>query len=605
VARKPSKALLASLLRETSREALLDRLQSLAKTLELEQLLQFVAALILRAGVERQALLQRIAELQAARSRSSSERSNPTQLLLFAKTLTRLQRPQPPTPCPEAKPDLANFLKTTNEEIEALTEERRAARKAEQERKRQAQAEAKAAGEATATWPTHLPLREVWLDVDVASRRCGDCQQERTVLRVETSWHLERTVTTEVVVTHRNVRVCRSRHGGPVAPPPPPKPVDKGHLGFGLAAWALFLRFSHNLPLHRLVELFTAEGLAVTQDHLHTLVQTTVKRLLPVSEAIADQVRKAKLVNLDDTPVRVLAQVPRRPARLAKSTAEACPEQQPPADAPPHETDVPTQGSRQARVWIALGDGVWPWFFATPNWKAKGAERRLGTLLGTLQGDGYAAFKKMARTQGRKLAGCMAHLRRKLRAAMLAKDPRAEEPLALIQAMYRVECLARRRKDDAQALLALRKERSAPFMAALDAWAEKVAPTVERGSPLGKAWTYYKNQRPFLATFLTDGAVSIDNNAAERALRRITIGRKLWLFFRGDENLEGAAVLASVLCAARLHGAPELPYLTWLLQEVARRSWSAAHARELLPDRWLERQKQQLQEGAAVKVAAG
>ncbi len=132
----------------------------------------------------------------------------------------------------------------------------------------------------------------------------------------------------------------------------------------------------------------------------------------------------------------------------------------------------------------------------------------------------------MAKKLGIRLAACMVHLGRKLRKAMLAKKPRATEALALIQGLYRIERLARLQGLDANALLAL--------MAALERWAHTVAPSVETGSPLGKAWTYLNNPWDCLQTYLSNPAVNIDNNAAERALRRITIGRKLWLFFRGD-----------------------------------------------------------------------
>ena len=91
----------------------------------------------------------------------------------------------------------------------------------------------------------------------------------------------------------------------------------------------------------------------------------------------------------------------------------------------------------------------------------------------------------------RDLAGCMAHLRRKLRVAMNARDPRATEALALVQGLYRVEELARLRLLDADQRLALRQERSVPIMGALVDWAEVVQPTIVKGSPLGKAWIYF------------------------------------------------------------------------------------------------------------------
>jgi transposase len=137
-------------------------------------------------------------------------------------------------------------------------------------------------------------------------------------------------------------------------------------------------------------------------------------------------------------------------------------------------------------------------------------------------------------------------------------------------------------------------------MAALERWARTGAPTIETGSPMGEAWTYLNNQWDYLQTYLSDGRVSIDNNAAERALRRITIGRKLWLFFRGDVTVERAARLASLLATARLHGANELEYLRWLLQELARREWSVVAAAGLLPDAWMAANNKKAEQGSAV-----
>jgi len=91
---------------------------------------------------------------------------------------------------------------------------------------------------------------------------------------------------------------------------------------------------------------------------------------------------------------------------------------------------------------------------------------------------------------------------------------------------------------------------------------------------------------------LTDGTIRLTNDAAERGLRRITIGRKLWLFFQNDKNAEWAARLASLTATARLHGADELAYITWLLQELAPREWSPEAARCLLPDIWLAAQQE-------------
>lgn len=560
-----------TLLAERSRDALLAQLTT--APLAQPDLLGLVTDLLLVVGQDNDSLKLRVAHLLASRFGRSSERSSAAQLVLFGELLNLVQTEQVlPDDTTESKANVPPLSEQTEQQIDALVEQKRQEQKEAKERRRQAEIEARAEGKPSVAvpWPTHLPVREETIDVDAADRACSDCEQERGIIGQETSWRIEATTKCEVVVTHRLTRACQAHHGGPVTPPAPPKPVDKGHLGFGLAAHAISLRFAHNLPIHRIVEMFADHGIPVSEEVLHTLFTTTSERVEPVLETLAVQVRASDLVNIDDTPVLVLD--PEEPKRR-----------------------------RRARIWLALGDGHWAWFFSTKTWKEEDAEARLGKLTGTLQGDGYKGFKKLAKKNGIAQAGCMAHLRRKLRKAMLAHDPRATEAVALVHGLYRVEKLAKLQELDADGVLALRKERSVPLMDALERWAREVASTIETGSPLGQAWTYLDNQWSYLRQFLLDGRVSIDNNAAERGLRRITIGRKLWLFFRGDETVERAARLASILTTARLHGANELAYLTWLLQELARREWSVEAARQLLPDVWLAAQKKQAEEGRAVE----
>jgi transposase len=545
---------------ERSRERLLTRLGEVS-SLEPNELVAIVVEVLLLVGQDADRLKLRVADLLAARFGRSSDKASLAQLALFAKALQAgATSDDPAAPAPEApvKPTVPDLVQRTNDEIDALVLAQRKAKDEARERRRAAAKLAPA--DASGSWPKHLPVEERVVDVPEGQHLCGDreCRAERQVIGRETSWRIEYETTSKVVVTHRLVRACQKHHGGPVVAPVEPAPIDRGHLGFGIAARALWLRFAHNLPVLRIAEIFAADGLPISDDMLHTLFETTVRRAGPVIEALVAQVRAAKVVNLDDTPVLIVDGAgPNRKQR------------------------------RQGRIWLALGDGKFAWFFATTTWKAEEAEERLGQITGVLQGDGYAGFPKLARELGIQLAGCMAHLRRKLLKAFQARDPRAAEALGLVQALYRVEKLAQLRRLDIAGIEALRLERSVPILEALEAWAVKVGPGIELGSPLGKAWTYFDNQQGPLRVFLTNGRVSIDNNAAERGLRRITIGRKLWLFFRSDGNAERAAQLASLFLTARLHGVDELEYMRWLLGEIARREWSSEAARALLPDVWL------------------
>jgi hypothetical protein len=132
------------------------------------------------------------------------------------------------------------------------------------------------------------------------------------------------------------VRACPHHHGGPVIAPVPPKPVDKGHLGFGLAAQAIYLRYSHNLPIRRIADMLADDLVPVSEEMLDRLYTETSARIEPVLQALITCVRQAQLVNLDDTPVLILD--PTRPDRR-----------------------------RTGHMWVAVGDQRYCWFFTTPS----------------------------------------------------------------------------------------------------------------------------------------------------------------------------------------------------------------------------------------------
>jgi len=562
------------LLKERSRDALIAELKGtlvkLGQQDPMEAVVEFLADLLLAAGADRDKLKQRVVSLLSARFGRSSEKSSSEQLDLFAEALRIASGQGLDTPdgadasedSAETEPaplkSAAEIIEQTNAEIVAETAAKRQARKDARAELRKAALSETGTDGSSSPWPKHLPVREVTLDIPEANLHCDDCGVERQIIGYETSWRLEYTTTTEVAVTRIPVVACKSHHGGPLSEPVPPKPVDKGQLGFSLAAHILWLRITHNLPVRRIAEMMQSQGAPVSEQMIHTLISVTGERSRPVVDAIRNRVREAALVNIDDTWT----------------------------DVHDKQEDSPKRKRRRARVWLALGDERYAYFFATRTWKAAEAKAKLGPIQGVMQGDGYAGFPGYAKEFSTTLAGCMGHLRRKIRVAFIAKDPRATWPMALVQGMYRVEKLARLRGLGFDARLALRQERSVPLMAELLKWLEEVAPTIVKNSPLGKAWTYLNNQQGPLQVFLHDGKVSIDNSAAERGLRRHTIGRKLWLFFRDQDKLEHVARLMSVLTTARLHGVDEHAYLTWLLEQLARREWSPAAAAQLLPEAW-------------------
>jgi transposase len=135
--------------------------------------------------------------------------------------------------------------------------------------------------------------------------------------------------------------------------------------------------------------------------------------------------------------------------------------------------------------------------------------------------------------------------------------------LALIGELYALEREAKEADDDAR--LALRQKRSVPVLARIRGWLDAEGEVVLPRSPTAAAITYAENQWQALTTYATQGFLNIDNNASERALKRVAIGRKNWLFAGNDAAAENQARLWSLIASAERHGLDPQRYLTSIL----------------------------------------
>src|SRR5690606_2328386 len=138
--------------------------------------------------------------------------------------------------------------------------------------------------------------------------------------------------------------------------------------------------------------------------------------------------------------------------------------------------------------------------------------------------------------------------------------------LALVSELYAIEREAKDADDDAR--LALRQERSVPVLARIKTWLDAEGEIVLPRSPITQAITYAQNQWKALATYVTQGFLAIDNNASERALKRVALGRKNWLFAGHDAAAANHARLWSLIASAERHGICPQRYLTSVLAKL-------------------------------------
>jgi hypothetical protein len=177
------------------------------------------------------------------------------------------------------------------------------------------------------------------------------------------------------------------------------------------------------------------------------------------------------------------------------------------------------------------------------------------------------------------------HARRYFFDARLADPERGHEALARIRALYAVEREAKEMGLDGVALAAYRQRHSAPILTAFAAWLAEQVPRVLPKSEIGKAVAYATNQWPSLVVYTRDGRLTIDNGAAEQAIRPLAVGRKNWLHVGGDGGLRHTAVLLSIAASVKRHGLDPRVYLKHVLTELPARPPRTGLG-DLLPDRW-------------------
>jgi transposase len=186
---------------------------------------------------------------------------------------------------------------------------------------------------------------------------------------------------------------------------------------------------------------------------------------------------------------------------------------------------------------------------------------------GTLQSDGYAGYNEIVERAELTRAGCWAHARRKYYDARRDDRPRCSRMLELIQHLFAIERTAKKLREDPKASLgdaehlALRHEESTPLIERIEAYTKAWSDEVLPRSAVGEAVSYMRNQWKPLTRFLVDPQLQLDNNAAERAMRHVVLGRKNWTFAGSAEGGHRAAKIYSIVVTCRQHGLDPFVYL--------------------------------------------
>ena len=402
--------------------------------------------------------------------------------------------------------------------------------------------------------PDSIPREVVRLEPDIKDRTCG-CGAAKTCIGCERSQVLELTPAQfKVIVYERAKYACRQCEGeGVVVAPVPAKPIDGGLPGFGLITDVLIKKFVEHSPLHRIRDIYKRHGPDIPVSTLADWVMAGAQALEPLAAEIRRQMLASWVVQVDATPLTVLDRT--KPG-----------------------------GSKRGHMYACLGDEQWVVYDYRPTGSAAGPCEFLGTREGWVQADAAGAFAPLFAMGRAREVGCWSHARRYFVEA-LDTDRRAAVGLKWITDLFMVEREAAGVSHEQR--LALRGEKSVPALKDLGEWIAEISRTTPPKSPLGKAVTYATNQWKPLTRFLEDGRLAIHNNACERALRRVAIGRNNWMFAGSDAGAERAAIIYTVLGTCRLRDVDPFAWLKDVLEKLAS-GWKQSDIAALLPNPHLD-----------------
>lgn len=338
----------------------------------------------------------------------------------------------------------------------------------------------------------------------------------------------------------------------------PGGPIDRCKADVSTLAYIITGKYTDHLPLYRQEQMFQRHGVKVPANTMCDWVNNCAEAVKPLYNELKKSVFSCDYVNVDDTPIDLL----RKGKKL-----------------------------KQARLWLVRSGSGPPgmFFHFTEDWKNERAKTLLKNFKGYLQTDNYSGYVKVGNRRDIVPLGCWAHVRRRFVEASKIGVKEADAFITLINLLYRIEhrIAALPETMPAADKLALRIKRASRL---LNRFFDKVNNThVLPKSALGKAVIYARNQQHVLRNYLSDLRLKLDNNAAEQAIRPVTLGRKNFLFVGSERGGETAAIFMSLIATCKANKINPYEYLKDILARI--NAHPHRKLAELLPQNWNPTQK--------------
>lgn len=393
--------------------------------------------------------------------------------------------------------------------------------------------------------PIRKPLPREEVVLEPAHACCPDCGGALKKLGEDVAERLEYVPARFKVIRQIRPKLACARCDAIVQAQAADRPIQRGLAGPGLRALVLAAKYCDHLPLYRQSDIYAREGVELTRSTLAEWVGQCTGLLSPLVEAVRRDVLAGDKVHADDTPVPVLA---------------------------------PGSGTtKTGRLWTYVRDdrpaaAVAPpavWFAYSPNRRGEHPQRHLTSFAAILQADAYAGFGALyaggANLGSGLLCACAAQVLRHPPGAQLPAGGRR------LGAHGRTLCGRGRHSWSAAQTprWQVRQARAGPLLVAWRGWLDDTLRRISQKSAWAEAIRYATTRWAALIRYVADGCIEIDNNAAERALRAVAIGRKNYLFAGSDAGGERAAALYSLIGTAKFNGLDPEAYLRHDLGRIA------------------------------------
>jgi transposase len=400
-----------------------------------------------------------------------------------------------------------------------------------------------------------LPRTRIVHEVPPEDCVCVHCGTEKVKIGEEISEEYE--YVPEKVSINEHVRVkmaCKKCETGVTTAPMPPRVIEKGLPSAGMLSHVVVAKYEDHLPLNRQEKILKRSGVHIPRSTLCDWVAVAADIMEPIYDEMKKEILASHIIWTDDTPVPVL--------------------------------DRTRDTTRTARLWVYVGDAAHRFtvFDYTTSRKRDGPVAFLEGYDGFLQADAYAGYNCLFAPGGAKEVGCWAHSRRHVTDAGSTDPPRAHIVLAWIREFYKVEREAKRDGLDFDGRRELRQRKSVVILERFREWLDYEIAYILPKSAMGKALNYALSNWDALLRYCEDGELEPDNNRAERAIRRIAIGRKNWMFAGSDRGGRTAAILMSICASCHDLDVDPWAYIKDVLIRVSIEPNS--RKRDLLPDRW-------------------